>query len=126
MAVNLNLDLIPVSGKFADNLKRNNKEIKRDRAEEISRKARSRYERKIEDLKENIINMLSEQENLLDLSPADSHTLKLATDFDSEIFVDTDIKLAVKIRQEKIRLEEAVDRYNYLFEVEDSTSEETA
>ena len=52
---------------------------------------------------------------MLDMSPSNTQSLILATDFDEDAFVDKDIELGVEIRQLEIKLEIAQNRYNYLF-----------
>ena len=52
---------------------------------------------------------------MLDLSPTDALSLVLASDFDSKAYVEKDIELGVKIRNAKIKLEIAKQRFNYLF-----------
>ena len=102
-------------GAFLESLKRNNKQIREDRALSISEDAEMLYKRKIEDMEVAIRRMQREQENSLDLSPEYATSLKLASDFDANEFVELDSKLSVSIRDQKIRLELAKKRYNYLF-----------
>lgn len=102
-------------GAFMASLKRNNKKIREDRAAAIGEDTELLYKRKVEDLKVNVTRMKREQENMLDLSPADALSLTLASDFDSAAYVEKEIELGVKIRNEEIKLEIAQVRYNYLF-----------
>jgi len=102
-------------GAFVSSLKRNNKQIKEDRATAIAEDTQLIYKRKIEDLQLNIKKMKREQENMLDLSPTDKLSLILASDFDSAAYTDKDVELGVKIRNLEITLEIATKRYNYLF-----------
>jgi hypothetical protein len=104
-----------VSGAFISSLKRNNKEIREDRAAAIAEDAQLVYKRKIEDLEISIRKMQREQENMLDLSPTSAHSLILASDFNCDDYVAKDIELGIKIRQAEITLEIAKQRYNYLF-----------
>jgi hypothetical protein len=103
-------------GAFAASLKRNNKQIRQDRAEAISEDAQLIYKREIEDLEKDIRTAKREQDNNLDLSPENTQTLKLATDFKAKDWVATDLKLGVEIRNLEIKLEIARKRYAYLFE----------
>ena len=73
------------------------------------------YKRQIEDLELSVKKMRREQENMLDLSPTNSMSLIVASDFDSTAYVDKDIELGVKIRNTEIKLEIAKKRYAYLF-----------
>ena len=106
---------VKVGGAFAASLARNNKQIREDRAVAISEDTQLVYKRKIEDLELSIKKMKREQENMIDLSPTNSMSLVLASDFDSASYVNTDTDLGVKIRNAQITLEIAKERYNYLF-----------
>lgn len=56
-------------GAFVASLKRNNKQIKDDRAESIAEDAQMRYRRTVEDLDMAIKRMKRTRDNMLDLSP---------------------------------------------------------
>lgn len=102
-------------GAFLASLVRNNKQIRQDRAQAIGEDCYLIYRRTIEDLQMNITRMIRDRENMLDLSPDNALSLKLASDFNAVEFVQKDLDLAIKIRNEKIKLSEAVARFNYLF-----------
>jgi hypothetical protein len=102
-------------GAFIESLKRNNKQIRSDRAEAIGEDAQMIYRRSIEDLQVKIKRMEREQENMLDMSPDNAMSLKLASDFDAAAYVSKDVELGVRIRNSKIKLEIAQKRYAYLF-----------
>lgn len=102
-------------GAFVSSLKRNNKQIRDDRATAITEDTQLIYKRKIEDLELSVKKMKREQENMLDLSPTNAQSLILASDFDSVKYVEKDIELGVKIRNAEITLEIARLRYTYLF-----------
>ena len=104
-----------LSGAFISSLKRNNKEIRADRAAAIAEDAELVYKRKIEDLEISIRKMKREQENMLDLSPTTSQSLILASDSNCDEYVAKDIDLGIKIRNTEITLEIARQRYEYLF-----------
>lgn len=104
-----------VEGAFLTSLKRNNKQIRADRAAAISEDTQLIYKRQIEDLDLSIKQMKREQENMLDLSPTNAQSLILASDFNSKEYIEKDIDLGVKIRNAEIKLEIAQKRYNYLF-----------
>lgn len=106
---------VTVKGAFAESLRRNNKQIRQDRADAISEDTQLVYKRSIEDLELSIKKMKREQENMLDLSPTNAQSLVLASDFDSKAYTDKDIELGVKIRNAEIKLEIAQKRYAYLF-----------
>ena len=102
-------------GAFLVSLKRNNKQIRDDRATAIADVAQLKYKRKVEDLEMSIRDMKREQDNMLDLSPTNSMSLIIASDFNADEYIAKDLELGVKIRNEEIRLEIAQKRYNYLF-----------
>jgi len=102
-------------GAFLSSLKRNNKQIRDDRATAISEDTQLAYKREVEDLQLSIKKMKREQENMLDLSPTNAQSLILASDFKSNDYVSKDIELGVKIRNAEITLGIAQSRYNYLF-----------
>jgi hypothetical protein len=102
-------------GAFLESLKRNNKQIREDRATAIGEAAEMIYKRRIEDMEVNIRRMKRDQENMLDLSPDHATSLKLASDFDANDYANKDIELGKKIRNETIALNIAKKRYNYLF-----------
>jgi predicted HTH domain antitoxin len=102
-------------GKFAEMLKRSNKNIREDRADAIIETAQVKFRRMVEDLEIQLKEMERERENMLDLSPTDARSLKLASDFNADEFVGADIRLGVKMRETEIKLEIAIKRYEYLF-----------
>lgn len=104
-----------VGGAFLASVKRNNKQIRDDRAAAIVEDTQLVFKRKIEDLELSIKKMKREQENMIDLSPTNAQSLILASDFDSEKYITKEIDLGVKIRNVEITLEIAKVRYNYLF-----------
>lgn len=104
-----------VKGAFLASLKRNNKQIRQDRAASISEDTELVYRRQIEDLGLCIKKLQRDQENMLDLSPTDSHSLVLASDFDCQKYVNKDVEIGIKIRNTEIKLGIAKKRYAYLF-----------
>lgn len=103
-------------GAFIESLKRSNKAIKDDRAEAIAEDAQMRYRRTVEDLDMKIKRMKRTRENMLDLSPDNALSLMVASNFDSEKFVEEDVKLGIDIRNAEIKLEIAQKQYKRLFE----------
>jgi len=108
-------ELDEMSGAFVSSLTRNNKQIKRDRAVAIAEDAGLRYRREVEDLSIKVKRLRRQQENMLDLSPENSHSLMVAKDFDSAEYVQRDIELGIQIRETEIRFEIAKARWEYLF-----------
>lgn len=103
------------AGAFIESLKRNNKQIRDDRAEAIYEDTQLVFGRQIEDLEMEIKRLNRDRENMLDLSPSHGQSLQLATDFKADEFVKKDVELGVKIRNTEITLEIAKKRYNHLF-----------
>ena len=102
-------------GLFIESLMRNNDKIRQDRALSIAEDAELMYKREVEDLALMIKRLEREQENMLDLSPADADSLVLATDFNAKEYVNKDLEIGVKLRNLKIKLEIAKERYTALF-----------
>lgn len=102
-------------GAFVLSLKRNNKQIRDDRAASIEEDAQMSYRREIEDLEMRIKRMRRTQDNMLDMSPDNAQSLILGKDFDAKAYIEMDTKLGLDIRNTEIRLEIATGRYNYLF-----------
>ena len=99
-----------VKGAFVSALVRNNKQIKDDRARAIGEDTELVYKRKIEDMEMSLKKMAREQENMLDLSPTNAMSLVLASDFDSDKYIEKDIELGLRIRNTEIKLEIAKRR----------------
>jgi len=116
--IEIKKDVMDGEGAFIASLKRNNRQIRSDRAIAIAEDSQLLYKRRMEDIDVSIRRMKRELENMLDLSPTNTQSLILAGDFDAGKFVEQDVELGVKIRNEEIRLEIAKKRYNYLFEGE--------
>jgi hypothetical protein len=104
-----------VKGVFVDALKRSNKQIKDARAEAIAEDLEITYKRRIEDLELDLKNAKRQQANMLDLSPDNTYSLKLATDFDAKRWTEDHINLGKRIHNVTIELEIAKRQYNMLF-----------
>ncbi|MDH3301146.1 MAG: hypothetical protein OES24_11630 [Acidimicrobiia bacterium] len=105
----------PTGGAFGTSLHRNNKSIRRDRADALAADASTMYRRLVEDLQLELRQLRRRQEDLLDLSPTDADSLVPAADFDAEAFASDDHALSVQIRNVEIKLDLATARLNYLF-----------
>lgn len=105
----------PTDGAFGTSLHRNNKAIRRERANALAADAATMYRRLVEDLELERLRLRRRQEDLLDLSPTDANSLVPAADFDAEAFAAGDHSLSVQIRNVEIKLELASARLNYLF-----------
>lgn len=106
---------INTNGAFLESLKRNNKQIRDDRAEAILETTQMNYRRKLEDLELTLKNLRREQSNSLDLAPDSVGSLKPASSFDEKAFVENDIKLVADIHNTEILFNKASARFEYLF-----------
>lgn len=100
--------------RFVDALRRNNDQIREDRAKTIAEDSELIYKRRVEDIELKIKRLEREQEGAIDISPLDKNSLTFA-DFNPDDFVQRDIELSLKIRNLKIQFKIAKDRYEYLF-----------
>lgn len=107
-----------MKGAFVGSLVRNNKKIRQDRAIAIAEDAQMIYKREVEDLELQIKKLRREREAMLDLSPTDSTSLIMASDFDAKAFVNKDIEIGIAMRNLEIKLDIARARYISLFEGE--------
>lgn len=106
---------LSAKGTFVEKLHRNNKQIRQDRAIAIVEDAELIYNRSIQDLEMEIKRLKRDRDNLLDLSPDNAQSLKLASDFDAIAFVAKDQELSLKIRNKTIQVNLAKQAYNELF-----------
>ncbi len=102
-------------GAFVNSLKRNNKQIKADRAESIAEDAQMGFKREVEDLEMRIKRMKRAQDNLLDMSPDNADSLILGKNFDAALYIEKEMELGTNIRTAEIKLEIAKARFTYLF-----------
>lgn len=105
----------PPAGAFLGTLTRNNKQIRADRALAITEDAQTLYKRQIEDMQMELKRLGRERVNMLDLSPTDATSLKLASDFNAQDFVTKDIEIGVRMRNLNIKLDIAQESYANLF-----------
>lgn len=102
-------------GAFVSSLKRNNKQIKDDRATSIAEDAETAYRRAIEDLIADMRRKRRDRINMLDLSPENTFSLMLGKDFDGKKFVEADTKIGTDLRNMEISLELMQKQYEFLF-----------
>lgn len=107
----MDADLKP---RFIESLKRNNDQIREDRAVAIGEDSQLIYRRRVEDIALKIKKIEREQEGLIDVSPLDKNSLTFA-DFQPEQFVERDLELSLILRNLNIQLEIAEKRFEYLF-----------
>lgn len=104
-----------IDGAFVQSLKRNNKQVKQDRAQGIAEDTQMVYKRRIEDLELSIKRMRRKQTDMIDLSSDNALSTKPAQDFDPVLYVTEDVQLATQIRESEILLGIAKERYGFLF-----------
>ena len=80
-------------GVFLSSLKRNNKQIRDDRATTIAEDAEMSYRRMVEDLIQKRKRLVRDRDGMLDLSPTTAQSLVLASDFDGVKFSGKDLDL---------------------------------
>jgi len=102
-------------GAFLASLRRNNKQIKEARALSIYEDAQMFYSRKIDDMERELKKLERSLEDMLDMSPENTTTLKLAVDFNAENFVNEDDQIIDRIRNLTIAIDLRKRRYNVLF-----------
>lgn len=102
-------------GAFIASLKRNNKQIRDDRAVAIAEAVQLKYRRAVEDLEVLLKDKVRRRDNMLDMSPDTALSLKPAKDIDADKFVAEDLALGYDIRNLEIQLEIARKQYETLF-----------
>jgi hypothetical protein len=108
-------DELELKGAFIESLKRNNKQIRDDRAVAIAEAVQLKYRRAVEDLEVLLKDAKRRRENMLDLSPDTALSLKPAKDVDADKFVEEDLRIGFDIRDLEIKLEIAKRQYTQLF-----------
>ena len=104
------------NGVFGATLKRNNKQIRDDRAQAIIEDTEVVYRRRVEDIATKIKRKQRDQEAMLDLSP--DNALSLAPNlknYDPDKFVTEHEAAGLALRDLDIQYEEAKKGYEHLF-----------
>lgn len=112
-------------GVFKADLMRTFKQLKESRAESVTEDVEIAYKRAIEDLAHCIRNYDRDRENLiLELSPTSAiNGAVVPSDFKPQTFMDKDLEIGLNKRDAIIRLEIAIERYEYLFgEISDKSA----
>jgi len=104
-----------LKGTFVTSLRRNNKQIRDDRALAIAEDAELLFKREVEDIYTALEVTRRERDAMLDLGGKSTTTIISQSDFDAKEFVAKDLELGLKIRTLEIKLEIAESRYNGLF-----------
>lgn len=104
-----------MKGTFVSSLRRNNKQIRDDRALAIAEDAELIFKREVEDITTALKVAKRERDSMLDLGGTSTTTIISQSDFDAKAFVQKDLELGLKIRNLEIKLEIADSRYRGLF-----------
>ena len=113
--------LSEMKGAFVSSLKRNNKQIRDDRALAIAEDAELILKREVEDITTSLKVARRERDGMLDLGGNYTTTIISQSDFEAKAFVAKDLELGLKIRNLEIKLEIAANRYNDLFTEKEET-----
>ena len=105
----------PSVGYLAHSLNRTNKQIRQERGDAIAEDLEIIYRRKVEDLETDVKRSITKQKNAFDFSPTNSQSLVMAKELESVDILERDLELGVKVRELKIKLNIAKERYNILF-----------
>lgn len=108
-------ELAEMQGAFVKSLRRNNKQIKDDRALSIAESAHRIFKRTVEDLTDEIKQLTRERDGMLDLGGNTTTNIISLSDFNAQEYVSKDLEIGVKIRLLEVKLEIATKRYNELF-----------
>ena len=102
-------------GFLQGSLSRTNKQIRQERGDAIAEDLQIVYKRKVEDLEIEVKRAERKQENAFDFSPTNSQSLVMAKELESVDILEKDITLGIQIREFKVKLNIAKQRYNFLF-----------
>ena len=102
-------------GQFEESLRMNGREIRDNRAKNLSLGAKMAYKSMVDQLFFKYNTLLMEQENSLDFSPDNTFSFIKVTDFKPEMFAKGDAERTMEIRNVAIELLNIVKRYEKLF-----------
>ena len=100
---------------LAQTLSRNTAQIKADRATEIAELAEVEAKRKVEDLERDLRLEERKKRSALDLSPDNTYNIMKVKDFEPTEFIARYSEIGLRIRELKIKLNNAKQTYNELF-----------
>ena len=106
--------IVKESGFVRENLNRNAKQLRQDRAESIYEELQVRFDRRVQDLELDLKRLRREQNAEFDFNPANTHSL-VFDKVDAVQVQEKDEQTSMKIRETLIRLNDAKQRYNFLF-----------
>jgi hypothetical protein len=103
------------SGLVYESLTRNNKQIRKDRAESLGEDLEMSYKRQVEDIYSDLRKAKRSRDAMYDFSPQNAQSLVLASDVDGIQIAKEDMKISLDIRNLEIKYEIAVSRYKELY-----------
>lgn len=103
------------TGFLKQSLDRTNRQIRTERGDAIAEDLEIAYKRNVENLEVEIRRAERKQQNAFDFSPTNAQSLVMGKDVDALDVLDADVKIALEIRNLKIKLNIARERYNFLF-----------
>ena len=104
-----------VEGALYQSLRRNNKEIRQDRADTIAEDLEMAFSRGVQDLEMKLKRLIRERDAMYDFSPTNSQSLVMAKEVHGDEIIIKDYQLSIQIRQVEIELDIAKNRYTHLF-----------
>jgi len=108
-------EIVEEKGGFLEaSLGRTTRQIREDRGEDISKGLQIAYKQYIEMLEYDIDRFFTTQNRAFDFSP-NSTTSLVIKDVDAKTIMEQDLVTSIKIRQTRIELNIAKQRYNFLF-----------
>ena len=115
MADEAKTNVTEVKGVLYQSLARTNSQIRQERGDAIAEDLDIVFKRNIEDLRLDLRRMERDRTNMYDFSPNSTHSLVLVKNVDSREILLKDQKISLEIRETKIKLEIAEERYLGLF-----------
>lgn len=98
-----------------ESLGRTNAQIRADRGDAIAEDLELSFKRDVEDSRRKVNRLERERKSMYDFSPTNALSLVLVTDVKADEILQKDKKITIDIRNAKIELELAEERYLELF-----------
>ena len=104
-----------IQGFLYQSLARTNAQIRAERGEAIAEDLEMSYKRAVEDLSLDLRRLERTRTNMFDFSPTNSQSLVMAKELESSDIKDKDLSISIDIRNTQIKLDIAIQRYEFLF-----------
>lgn len=98
-----------------ESLGRSNSQIRKDRGDDIAEELELAFKRDVEDCSRKVQRLERERRNMYDFSPSQTTSLVLMKDVKADEILVKDKAITLDIRNAKIELELAQERYQELF-----------